>query len=487
MSPGLLPVDLALRHPESAPALARLADTGPTDAERLLRWTLAPPRRLAALRAQGLPSRLVRLAADALIHQRLEVADISWSPRSRRPAFLCDLLHGLGDGRVPPAQALAAWTLAALCQRLAEDPRGPALLADLVPAPSLPLPPDAAPLVPLPRPGARALLPDPTPDLPGPRPAPPALPALIPVEDLPALLAAATRRLRHPRTSARRRMAVILEVEHLLDAAGPLPPRALVRDPRVSAYLGQVRALSSPSPRIRRPRRRSADPAPALLALADALPPGLHLHAHAGSALLALAGAVPGHPPLAVQSESLHALADHLAHLHRVLPPLGAAETVLAALPALSKALRAAPDLPLPAGGWAVAPGVCAHVAPDGACAVQGTARAAWPDPLPQRPLPAPPAAHLLDSLDGAEIALPPRTPLSSHQRLRLGLSAEAVAALQAAAPGPEGRIRLRPLPGTVLLLLPGVGRGGPDLLLLPRPERPPCAVDPSSPPPPSC
>jgi len=484
MTPGPLPVDLALRHPEAASALALLADHGPADAERLLRWVLAPPRRLAALRAAGHPSRRVRLAADALIHQRLEIAEVAWTPRSRRPAYLCDLLHALGDGRVPPAAALAAWSLEALCRRLADDPRGDALLADLLPAPSLLLPQTPAPPIPRPRAGGRALLPDPTPDLPGPRPAPAALPTLPPVEDLPELLERATRRLRHPRASAARKMAVILEVEHLLDAAGPLPLRALARDPRVSAYLGQVRALSTPSPRLRRPRRRAADPFPALARLADAMPPGLHLHAHAGSALLALDGAVRGHPPLAIPSETLHTLADHLAHLHRVLPPLGPAETALAALPALAKALRTGADLPLPAGGWAAAPGIAVHLAPDGACHVQGDARAPWPDPLPQRPLPAPPVAHLLDALGPDELALPPRAVLSSHQRLRIGLCAEAVAALQAAAPGPEGRIRLRPLPGAIVLLLPGIGRGGPDLLLLPRPERPPCTAASSSPPP---
>jgi hypothetical protein len=486
MTPRLLPVDLALRHPESAQALALLADHGPADAERLLRWTLAPPRRLAQMRAQGLPARLVRLAADALVHQRLEIADVAWSPRTRRPAYLCDLLHGLGDGRVPPEQALATWSLAALCRRLADDPRAPALLAALSPTPALPLPAAPAPAIFLPRAGARALLPAHVPDLGTARPAPPP-PPLPDLDALPALLARATRRLRHPRISAARRMAIILEVEQLLDAAGPIPPRALVRDSRVSTYLAQVRALSAPLPRPRRPRRRPGDPLPALTALADALPEGLHLHAHAGSALLALEGLAAVHPPLAIQAESLHALADHLAHLHRVLPPLGAAEAALASLPPFLRRLRAGPNLPLPVGSWAVAPGLAAHLGPDGKPRLHGAVRGPWPDPLPQRPLPSPAAAHLLDTLGPDEISLPSRAPLSSHHRLRTGLRADAVAALQAAAPGPEGRIRLRPLPGAVLLLLPGVGRGGPDLLLLPRPERPPCAAASSSPPPPSC
>jgi hypothetical protein len=486
MTPRLLPVDLALRHPESAQAFALLADHGPVDAERLLRWTLVPPQRLAQMRDQGFPTRLVRLAADALVHQRLEIVDVAWNPRTRRPAYLCDLLYGIGDGRVQPEQALATWSLAALCRRLADDPRAPALLADLSPAPSLPLPAAAAPAIFLPRAGTRALLPAHVPDLGTARPTLPPPPPLPDPNALPALLACATRRLRHPRISAARRMAIILEVEHLLDVVGPFLPRALVRDSRVLTYLAQVRALSAPLPRPRRPRCRSGDPLPALMALADALPEGLHLHAHAGSALLALEGLAAAHPPLAIQAENLHTLADHLAHLHRVLPPLGTAEAALASLPPFLRRLRAGPNLPLPGASWAAVPGLSAHLGIDGKPRFHGAVRASWPDPLPQRPLPSPAAAHLLDTLGTDEISLPPRVPLSSHHRLRMGLRADAVAALQAAAPGLEGRIRLCPIPGAVLLLLPGVGRGGPDLLLLPRPERPPCAAASFSPPPPS-
>jgi len=328
-----LPIHLALRYPETAHALALLAEHGPADAERLLRWTLAPPSRLAQLQAQGFPARLVHLAADALIHQRLETAGVPWTPRTRRPAYLCDLLYGLGDGRTPPQQALATWSLSALCRRLATDPRAPALLDALSPAPLLSLPPFPAPAIPLPRAGARALLPAHVPDLGTDRPALPPPPALSDPGDLPALLARAARILRHPRTTSARRMAIILEVDPLLDALDSRSVSVVVRDPRFSAYARQVDALTAPSPRPPSPRRRPGDPAQALAVLADALPEGLHLHAHAGGVWLAVDGLDAVRRPSALRADSLHALADDLARLHRLLPPLGTAEAALEALP----------------------------------------------------------------------------------------------------------------------------------------------------------
>jgi len=53
-------------------------------------------------------------------------------------------------------------------------------------------------------------------------------------------------RLRRPHASGARKIAVIFEVECLLEAAGLLSLRALMRDLRISAYLGWARAFSIP-------------------------------------------------------------------------------------------------------------------------------------------------------------------------------------------------------------------------------------------------
>ena len=105
MTSGLLPVDFALHYPEAASVLALLAEHGAADVECLLRWVLVPPRRLAALRALGHPSCHVRFVANVLIHQRLEITKVVWFPRSRRFAYLCDLLYAFGDGRIPPPKS----------------------------------------------------------------------------------------------------------------------------------------------------------------------------------------------------------------------------------------------------------------------------------------------------------------------------------------------------------------------------------------------